>query len=637
MTGRATQIPLLRPLGALLRAPSAFAAVLVIGLLAALSILAPELWGAVARKTSFMHSGAGPSPEHFLGTDRLGRDILARTLVATRLSLGMALTATAIAGMLGVPFGIVMAMAGPRLRALGLRVVDVLLGFPGILLAIFMTAIIGPSIEGAVIAIGVAFAPEFGRLASTLALTVGGRDYIAAARVLGIRRLRLLGRHVLPNIAETLIIAVFSTAASALIAVSSLSFLGLGVQPPQFDWGRMLVEGVESFYETPVAALAPATMIAITGLALGFFGEALARATNPLLWTAPNSLDPRGPPMPAASITPRPSAADLTGTPLLEVRGLTVRYPSAGGELTVVDSVSLDVAPGEIVGIVGESGSGKSQTALAIAKLVAHPGRVEAGRLVFAGTDLLAANPSTVARLLGRQLALVFQDPLSSLNPTLRIGTQVAEPAIVHQRLGHRSALERAAQRLAEVHIPQPQDRLLQYPHELSGGMQQRAMIAMGLMNEPALIIADEPTTALDVTVQAQVIEVLKEVNQRHGTAILLISHNLGVIAEICSRVIVMYAGRIVEDIDLAALTRGALHPYTEALLQAVPDLRHDRSTPLVAIAGTPPDPASLPRGCSFQPRCPIAETRCHDRPPPLEDVAPRHRVACWVRSSRRE
>jgi peptide/nickel transport system permease protein len=616
-------------LRAFLRAPSGIPAGLALAVLLTLAIVAPLLWGAAANKTNIMHSGEAPSPAHLLGTDRLGRDLLTRTLTATRLSLALALAATAIAGVLGVPLGITTALAAPRLRAAGLRLIDVLLGFPGILLAIFITAMVGASAQGAVFAIGIAFTPEFARLASTLALSVGGRDYVAAARVLGVGPAALLRRHVLPNIAETLTIAVFSTTASALIAISSLSFLGLGVQPPQFDWGRMLVEGVESFYATPVAALAPATMIAGTGLALGFFGEALARATNPLLWSPLESARTRFG-IDAPSVT-TPADAPEDGPALLRVSGLTVSFPSPRGRIIAVDNVNFSLRPAEIVGIVGESGSGKTQTALAIARLVAHPGCVEARQLTLEGRDIAAARTVALDRFLGRRLALVYQDPMASLNPALTIGTQVAEPAIVHQRMKRSAALRTAAVRMGEVNIPQPDARLGQFPHEFSGGMQQRVMIAMGLMNEPTLIVADEPTTALDVTIQAQVIDVLKSINAQHGTAILLISHNIGVIAEICSRVLVMYAGRIVEDVPLASLLHRPAHPYTQALIDAVPDLGSDRARPLRTIEGRAPDLAAMPAGCAFAARCSQAADRCHQQRPSLQSIGPRHRAACWL------
>lgn len=613
-------------LRAFVRAPSGIPAGMTIALLIGLAILAPDIWGAAAEKTSIMHSGEMPSTAHLFGTDRLGRDLFARTLTATRLSLSLAGIATLIAATLGIPFGVAIALAPPLFRMVGQRSINVLLGFPGILLAIFMTAILGASVQGAVAAIGVAYMPEFARLANTLTQSVGSRDYVAAARILGVRWPSLMWCHILPNIAETLTIAVFSTTASVLIAISSLSFLGLGVQPPMFDWGRMLVEGVESFYATPVAALAPAAMIAGTGLALGFFGEALARAMNPLLWSQPQQ--DAGTPAPADEPMERVPG---TASTLLIVRGLTVTFPSPRGRVVAVDAIDFSLRASEIVGIVGESGSGKSQTALAIARLVAHPGRITARQLTLQGQDLTTIRTLPLNQFLGQRLALVYQDPVSSLNPALRIGTQVAEPAIVHQRLSRKAALREAATRLREVNIPKPECRLSRFPYEFSGGMQQRVMIAMGLMNEPALIIADEPTTALDVTVQAQVIDVLKTVNARHGTAILLISHNIGVIAEICSRVLVMYAGRIVEDAPLDVVLRQPQHPYTRALVAAVPDLKSDRTQSLRTIEGRPPDLTSQPDGCAFAPRCSIALDRCRHEPPQLRQLATTHRTACWL------
>ncbi len=607
---------------AFFRAPSGIAAAVFLLAIALLAVLAPIHLGEPATRMSMLHSGEGPSKDFLLGTDMLGRSILARSLVATWLSVSLTLAATAIAAVSGITLGVAVALAPPLLRRLGLRVIDILLSFPGILLAIAVTAVVGTTAEGAVVAIGAAYAPDFARLGSTLASAVAARDFVAAARVLGVPPFRLFRRHVLPNIGESMIVAIFATGASALVAVSSLSFLGLGVQPPQFDWGRMLVEGVDAFYTAPLAVLAPAILIACTGLALGFFGEALARALNPLLWSEGGQIAARA----AAADATSPDRASASA--LLDVSGLRVTYPGGGGRIAVVDGVSFSVAPGEIVGIVGESGSGKSQTALAIARLVTAPGEVSAERLVLGGRDL--ARPGDHDGFLGRQLAMIFQDPMSSLNPTLRIGMQVAEPARLHGGRTWAEAIELAAARLEEVQIPRPRDRLRDYPHEFSGGMQQRAMIAMGLVNEPALIIADEPTTALDVTIQAQIIEVLRGVNRRHGTAILLISHNIGVIAEICSRVLVMYGGRVVEDAALDTLLKASAHPYTRALIASVPGFDADRARDLDAISGRPPDPAAMPAGCAFAPRCTMVEARCRAERPPLRSLGPRHRSACW-------
>jgi oligopeptide/dipeptide ABC transporter ATP-binding protein len=279
-----------------------------------------------------------------------------------------------------------------------------------------------------------------------------------------------------------------------------------------------------------------------------------------------------------------------------------------------------------LVGVVGESGSGKSLTALAVSRLVEHPGVVSADRLEFNGTPLAR----TSDRELGTGLAMVFQDPMTSFNPTLRIGRQVAEVSEVHQGLSRRAAFAKAVDRLRAVRIPEADRRARQYPHEFSGGMRQRAMIAMGLMGEPRLVIADEPTTALDVTVQREVLRLLARIRAERSAAVLLISHDITVVAQTCDRVLVMYAGRIVEELPTSELFTSARHPYTTALLAAVPDLDTDRDAPLAVTPGRPPEPGEIARGCPFAPRCPVAEERCRVEEPSLAAVDEGHRVACW-------
>jgi oligopeptide/dipeptide ABC transporter ATP-binding protein len=291
-----------------------------------------------------------------------------------------------------------------------------------------------------------------------------------------------------------------------------------------------------------------------------------------------------------------------------------------------VRGVSFTVHNGEMIGVVGESGSGKSLTALAVSRLVEHPGTVTADALEFGGKPL----DRTPDRELGTRLAMVFQDPTTSFNPTKRIGRQLAEVSEVHQGLGRRDAARKAVDRLGAVRIPEPERRAKQYPHEFSGGMRQRAMIAMGLMGEPQLVIADEPTTALDVTVQREVLKLLARIREDRSAAVLLISHDITVVAQTCDRVLVMYAGRIVEELATDELFTAARHPYTTALLKAVPDLDTDRDAPLAVIPGRPPEPGEIGRGCPFAPRCPLADDQCRTEEPELTDFGPDHRVACW-------
>ena len=292
--------------------------------------------------------------------------------------------------------------------------------------------------------------------------------------------------------------------------------------------------------------------------------------------------------------------------------------------------MSFTVHRAETVGIVGESGSGKSLTAMAIAQLIEQPGQVTADRLSFLGTDLLSGSGRDHRHLLGRSFAMVFQDPMTSFNPTWRIGRQLAEVAAQHQKMTRAESMTRAVERMRAVRVPGAERRARQYPHEFSGGMRQRAMIGMGLMNDPALIIADEPTTALDVTVQRQVLQLMAQIRDENGVALVLISHDVAVVRQVCDRVLVMYAGRIVEDLRASELSSSARHPYTRALVAAVPDMDVDLDRPLSVIPGRPVDPGHHPAGCAYAARCPLAGERCVTHDPELVTDVDGGRVACW-------
>ncbi len=317
--------------------------------------------------------------------------------------------------------------------------------------------------------------------------------------------------------------------------------------------------------------------------------------------------------------------------PLLEIDGLEVSFGTEAGRVRAVRDLSLRVDRGDIVALVGESGSGKSVTALAVLRLLpTPPARIEGGRILFEGRDLLQFDEEAMRQLRGRRIGMVFQEPMTSLNPLLSIGRQLTEAMEVHLGLGRSEARRRAVGLLEAVGIPDPAGRLRQYPHQLSGGMRQRVMIAIALSCEPDLVIADEPTTALDVTIQAQILEVMQDLCTRLGVALLLITHNLAIVARYAHRVNVMYAGRLVESGEAAALYRRPAHPYTVGLLESVPRLDRPRGTPLEPIPGNPPDPAALPSGCAFRPRCRFAQAHCAERLPELVEVEPGHRAACF-------
>ena len=620
------------------RTPVGVAAVLLMGCLLTMAVLGPIVWGAAAVKVDTSNMLAGPSPEHWAGTDNLGRDILARVLVATRLSVVLALAATLVAVGVGLALGCGPMLTGRRVGGLITGSVNIAVAFPGLLLALFFAVIFGVGATGAVLAIGLAGAPSFGRLCHTLIASVGSRDFITAARIAGVSRGRLLTRHVLPNIGEPLVVNATIGAGAALLAFAGLSFLGLGVQSPAYDWGRLLQDGLSGIYLQPVGALAPGLAIVVAGLAFNLFGETIAkgfgistveRATVPSTGSAA-AVDQMAPVDGTAGLDGAEEPASGQVGPVLDVVGLTVTFPTEGAPVRPVRGVSLRIGPGEAVGVVGESGSGKSLTALAIARLIEEPGTVTAARLRFLGTDLLRGTEGQNRHLLGTSLSMVFQDPGTSFNPTRRIGGQLAEVGRYHLGMSRSEAHDRAIDRLRAVHVPAPARRAGQYPHELSGGLRQRAMIGMGLMGSPALIIADEPTTALDVTIQKQVLQLLQTIRETTGVAILLISHDVAVVRQVCDRVLVMYAGRIVEDLPAADLATAARHPYTRALVAAVPDMDSDLDRPLAVIPGRPVEPSGVPPGCAYAARCPLADQHCLDEDPVLVADAAGRRVACW-------
>ncbi len=316
--------------------------------------------------------------------------------------------------------------------------------------------------------------------------------------------------------------------------------------------------------------------------------------------------------------------------PLLRVRDLTTRFRTERGTVTAVDRVSFDVEAGETLAIVGESGSGKSVTALSILRLIPNPpGRIESGEILFDGRDLLGLSDPEMRAVRGDRIAMIFQEPMSSLNPSLTVGMQVAEPINLHRSTPWREAIEHAKNLLGLVRMSDTGSRVAAYPHQFSGGMRQRAMIAMALACQPQLIIADEPTTALDVTVQAQILDLLHELAGGARSALILITHDLGVVARYAHRVVVMYAGRVVESAPATELYARPRHPYTRGLMASVPKLDGDTSRRLVPIEGQPPDLSTLPAGCAFAPRCGHASDRCRVERPVLRDVGERHQIAC--------
>jgi len=316
---------------------------------------------------------------------------------------------------------------------------------------------------------------------------------------------------------------------------------------------------------------------------------------------------------------------------LLQVEDLHTQFFTRRGLVRAVDGVSLHIDAGETLGVVGESGCGKTMTALSILRLVPDPGKIVSGRILFRGKDVMKMSDEDIEDFRGNDVSMIFQDPMTSLNPVTQIGAQIEEAMTAHKRFSPQEAKVRVIQLLKRVRVPAAERRVSDYPHQFSGGMRQRAMIAMGLANEPSLLIADEPTTALDVTVQAQIIELMKQLNRELGTAMMLITHNMALVASLCQRVIVMYAGRVVEEGPVEQIFKSPQHPYTWSLLRSVPRVDELRKDRLVSIKGLPPDLSNAPPGCKFHPRCPFVIDRCKREEPGLAEVALNQVARCWV------
>ncbi len=314
----------------------------------------------------------------------------------------------------------------------------------------------------------------------------------------------------------------------------------------------------------------------------------------------------------------------------LEVKNLTTVFNTERGRVTAVDGISFSIGNGEILGLVGESGSGKSVTSLSVMQLVPNPpGKIAGGEIIFRGEDLLKKTNEQMRRIRGNQISMIFQEPMTSLNPVYTIGNQLIEAFSIHTGMNNREALKKSIELLDLVDIPSPEKRINNYPHQFSGGMRQRVMIAMALACNPQLLIADEPTTALDVTIQAQILDLIRDINRQFNTSILLVTHDMGVVAQMCSRVCVMYAGKIMEEADIETIFEKPAHPYTQALLDSIPTLEKDRDR-LNTIEGGLPDPLNMPKGCRFAPRCKYVTEQCKKEEPQSRIMHNNHRICCW-------
>jgi oligopeptide/dipeptide ABC transporter ATP-binding protein len=564
----------------------------------------------------------GPSGSHWLGTDRLGRDVFSRLLFGARVTLFDVAVATVVFLAVGVPLGVAAGYRGGWLDRVVVRLADLVLAVPGIVVLLMVVAVFPGNDAATMVALGVLGCPGLLRIVRGSTIAIRGELYVKAARLSGLRTPAILRRHVLPRISGPIIVQTSLFCAMALLAESGLSFLGLTRPESQGpSWGNMVGEASNAMSQDPWLLVPTGAALMVTVMAFGLIGDAVRDSAMSRGATAP----PLFPKRPRHHVADEASQQPGNGVvPVLSVQGLTVTI----GGTTVVQDVSFDVPPGKAIGIVGESGCGKSITARAILGLLPAGSTVTAGQVVFDGTDLTALSDKELNRVRGPGIAFISQDPASSLDPTFTIGSQLREVIRRHHPHSRREAQAEAQRLLRLVRLPDPDAVLRRRPAELSGGMAQRVCITMALAAKPKLLIADEPTTALDVTVQAEILALLRDLQQRLGMAVLLITHDWGVLADECERAVVMYAGEVVETAGVDQLCAQPRHPYTAALLAANPH-RARTGQPLPSIPGAVPKPGEWPTGCHFQSRCPIVQPACGTGPIALTRVASGHLSRC--------
>ncbi|GGE51548.1 dipeptide/oligopeptide/nickel ABC transporter ATP-binding protein [Primorskyibacter flagellatus] len=569
----------------------------------------------------------GPSAEHWLGTDDLGRDVLSRMIHGSRIAVIAAAEATGLAVLIGVPVGLFIGYRGGWWDWVTMRLVEAIVSIPGIMVAIVIIAILGTGLHRAMFALGILYSTAFLRLARSVVLTEREEVYVRSARVIGASPSRILVRHIFLNIAPPLIVQVTLTVGAVLLAEAGLSFIGIGVQPPQASWGTMLNTAAAYMELNAFLAVPPGLAIVATVLSVNLLGDVLRDSIGRGIRL------PEATPVHVPASAPARSRSSEPMTPraddALLVDGLTVTVSPKGGQpVPVVTDMSFRIGRGETLGLVGESGSGKTVTGLALMGLIGAGGRIAGGRVLLDGTDLLSLPASGLEAARGSDIAMVFQDPTTSLNPAFTVGSQIAEVLRVKQGLSRRAARDRTVELIDRVGIPRPAERADAYPHELSGGMAQRIAIARALSCGPKLLIADEPTTALDVTVQQEILDLFRDLQDDFGMAMLFVTHDLAVAADICDRIAVMYCGEIVETASVDRLFSHPRHPYTSGLLSAMP---HGASgtPPLPVIPGTVPPPGSWPPGCRFASRCAHADAACAAPVPLTTAEVPGQQVRC--------
>ena len=570
-----------------------------------LPIRDPDELGIRTREVAKFES---PGWNAFFGGDGQGRDMFARAVQGARPALILGLTVTIIGGILGSAVGVTSGYLRGKVDTVTTILIDIALAFPGLVLLISVRATFGNSMFVFIVLFSLTSIPGYARIVRGASFALSERDFVDAAEAMGATKRRIILRELAPNIALPVLSFAFIGFALVIVAEGGLAFIGLSLD--QITWGKLIADGAGDIDKHAHVALLPATVMFLTILAFNLVGDSMRALYSPREVATQRRL------------RVGPMANTGGGDEVLYIDDLFTALHTPNGDVHAVDGVSLSLKAGEALGVVGESGSGKTMILRSIVGAFALADVTRTGTVEVAGVDMLRAEPADIKRTLGTQIGMVSQNPLTALNPVRLIEHQITEPMLVHTAMSKSEARARALELMQQVGIPAPERRLREYPHQLSGGMRQRVTIAIALANEPALLLADEPTTALDVTVQDQILRLLSELQRDRKMAMVLVTHDLAVVKGFTDRVAIVYGGEVIESGPTEQIFNNPRHRYTVALIQSMPNLDLPSHCELTTIEGTPPSLISPPRGCRFAARCPAAQDICNTTPPSADEAS---------------
>ncbi|UTT69929.1 dipeptide/oligopeptide/nickel ABC transporter permease/ATP-binding protein [Arthrobacter sp. DNA4] len=619
----------------LFTSPGAVAGLAWLAALVTASLTAPLWLPFKTEDQDFTAVLSGPTAAHWLGTDELGRDILSRIFAAAAGTLGTSMLTVIVGVGLGTVLAMLAAGAGERTEAVISRVTEVMMSLPGTVIILAVIGAVGTNIPVVMAILGVLMSAGVYRVILGQAKSLQSQLYVDAAKVDGVSPLRISLRHILPGLANTIVVQAALIFAVGMLIQAGLAFIGFGPPIPQPSWGGMIQGASQHVYDAPWMMVPTGAVLALTVLSANAIGNALGKAPNAAAPHLPSAAARRQRAKAVAAIAAAPVHATKDGAPAGETaKGtLSVRNLSVGVDngVRLVTDVSFDVRQGTVLGLVGESGCGKTMTALSLLGLLPSGVSVTGGQILWNGRNLAATTDKDMESVRGREIALISQEPMRALDPMFTVGYQLTATIRRLRGMGKAEARKEALSLLEKVGIVDAARILKTYPHQISGGMAQRVAIALALSGKPKLLVADEPTTALDVTVQAEILSLLRALVKDTGMSVVMVTHDLGVVADICDQVAVMYAGQVVENGRTAAILDSPRHPYTLALLAADPHANHADSMPerLATISGQVPQPKDWPSGCRFAARCQFAGSACLEPVPLLPSGAGEGLVRC--------